>query len=70
MAYGRAVGHACFPQGLFKFPPADATWMIAVPELKLTPTFAAVALVEEMEELPPAASSSSSGSGAAGSSFA
>jgi hypothetical protein len=70
MAYSRAVGHVCFPQGLFKFPPADTTWMIAVPELKLTPTFAAVALVEEMEELPLAASSSSSGSGAAGVSFA
>jgi hypothetical protein len=64
MAYGRAVGPACFPQGLYAFPPADTTWMTAVPELKLTPTFAAVALVEEMEEPPLAASSSSSGSAA------
>ena len=70
MAYGRAVGPACFPQGLYAFPLADATWMTAVPELKLTPTFAADALVEEMEEPPLAASSSSSGSAAAGLSYA
>jgi hypothetical protein len=65
LVYSRSVGQATFPQGLHGWPPVDATWMSAVPELKLLPTLAGAALADAMDAPPLADPSSSSGSAAA-----